>query len=82
MKIGKQNPLDPLIRTKHAISFFDGVQLRFATKIGAHAPQISSLIKKDPDGYLPAIYAFRLREACPEIMDFCAELEKVEVSND
>ena len=76
MPIKKWNPLDPLIRTRHAIEFYNGNRSKLANAIGIYSSQITRQQTADKDGHMPPLHAFRLREVCPEIIAFCEKLEK------
>lgn len=77
MPVQKRHEVDPKIKVKHAIAFFNNKQVRLAECVGVY-PSHVSVWAREPEEYLQPLHAYRLREIHPEIMQAAADMQAYE----
>lgn len=77
MPVQTLQDVDPKIKVRHALSFFNNKQVTLATCLGVWSSHVS-LWAKEPDEYLQPLHAYRLREKHPGIIQAAADMQAFE----
>lgn len=77
MALRARHEVDPKIKVKHAIAFFEGKQIRLAECVGVYPSQVS-MWANNPDELLQPLHAYRLAAYHPGAIALGVELQKRE----
>ena len=77
MPVKKRHDIDPKIKVKHAIEFFNGKQVRLAECVGVY-PSHVSIWAREPDELLQPLHAYRLVAYHPEALQAAADMQAFE----